>query len=142
MEQNHPCRCQVADSLAYAAWRLKSMIEWQEKGSFRSIPDPAGNMVDYRSTPYYRKLSRILELPEVAFQDPGGVRCPYLVLLRALAEGWPGGECSAETGLQLVDVLQHIGAAETDSLAKIAQLALDRLQGQITGGLVPDWMEP
>jgi hypothetical protein len=141
LKGTHPCRCQVSDSLAWVGWRLKSVIDYQRKNVVRFFPDQHGKVVDYRTTPYYQHLSRVLESAEIAFQYPNGVVCPYLVLLRAVAEGWPGGECSNETRLQLVDVLKHIGAVEGDPLPKIAQLALDRLQGHIAGGFVSDWME-
>lgn len=111
------------------------------RGAVKASPDQDGMQTDVRSSAVYKKLSHIFEPAQVAFEHPDGTVCPYLVLLRAIAGGWPGGKGTVPMPTEIIEILDQIGAVEGDDLSNVVQLALDRLQGVVSGRLVPDWMK-
>jgi hypothetical protein len=117
-------------------------MDIQRKGAVKTHPSIADAVrVDFRDTIHYKMSAKILEPAQVALENPNGVVCPYLVLLRGMADGWPSSKCPSVTSEEFVNVLKQIGAVEGDHLSKIIEAALDRLQGCISGGFVPDWLE-
>jgi hypothetical protein len=141
-ESKNPCCCHVADSLAWAVWRLKYYVDIQSKGSVKTHPSIVdGSRQDFRDTLHYKMLSKIFEPAEVSLQNPDGAICPYLVLIHALANGWPGSEGAGVASNELINVLNQIGPVEGNQLPDILKAALDRLQGYISGRFVPDWLE-
>ena len=136
-KDNHPCRCVAADSISFAAWWLEDHLSMVPRGQATGVLGK-----DVRTGADYIKASFLAHLGKITSQGAEGAICPYLVLLWAIAAGFTGGEHPEQAPLELVDVLEQIGAVEGDALPQIVQKALYRLKGQLSGIFIPDWNEP
>ena len=132
------CRCIVADSLAFAAYNFKYWLDIQKRGSITELHD---KKTDVRDTPLYKISSGILAPAQLAFQDSQGVVCPHIMLLRAIASGWPSCKRTSVMSFEVVNILREAGVVESDNLPEMVQAVVERLHGCVSGRFIPDWME-
>jgi hypothetical protein len=135
---NSQCRCVVADSLAFAAYNFKYWIDIQKRGSITQLHD---KRTDVRDTPLYKISSTIFAPAQLALEDSQGAVCPHIMLLRAIASGWPSSKSTSVMGFEVVNILREAGVVESDNLPEMVQAVMERLQGCISGRFIPDWME-
>ena len=134
------CICTSLDSLAYAAHNFNYFLETQAPGSVLRV---GGTGKDVRDSPVYLKSLKILKPLESSLEDSEGTVCPYLVLLRGITASCSSGKSTCEVSREVVEILSHVtvGAIAGNEDIQLTDSTLDRLQGRISGRLVPNWME-
>ena len=127
--------------MTYAARNFQYFLDTQPPGSLRMMSNPD---IDVRDSETYMRSLAILQAAEPAFEASDGGVCPYLVLLRGEVAGFPGGQCPCKVSGEVIARLNHVGilSVDIDKGLELTDALLDRLQGRISGRLIPNWNKP